>query len=174
MTIGARIRPPGVSTPRAIASRPPGERDRIRGSKTSLDVAAEPERPALLGELIGLEVELRRGRGEQPTPGEYRDRFPGQFSVVDAAFAETALRPESSRPRPSPNRENTSRNLLFGLLALQNNFIGRDDLLAAFAAWVADTARAPGPAPGGSRGASTSPPHAAGGPGRRAPQAARR
>src|SRR5262249_13821356 len=32
-------------------------------------------------------------------------------------------------------------NLLFGVLALQNNFITRDDLLAAFAAWVADKAR---------------------------------
>ena len=103
-----------------------------------LDVVAETERPALLGELIRLEVELRRGRGEQPTPGEYRDRFPGQISVVDAALAETALRPGSSRPRPSPNRENTSRSLLFGLLALQNNFIDRDALLSAFNTWVAD------------------------------------
>ena len=35
----------------------------------------------------------------------------------------------------------TGRNLLFGILALQNNFITRDDLLAAFAAWVPDKAR---------------------------------
>ena len=109
-----------------------------------LDAAAEAERPALLRELITLEVELRRGRGEHPTPGEYRDRFPGQISVVDAALAETALRPGSSRPRPSPNPENTSRSLLFGLLALQNNFIDRDALLAAFNAWVADRSRALG------------------------------
>jgi serine/threonine-protein kinase len=38
-------------------------------------------------------------------------------------------------------RGDTGRNLLFGILALQNNFIGRNDLLAAFAAWVADKAR---------------------------------
>src|SRR5262245_10894404 len=31
-----------------------------------------------------------------------------------------------------------SRNLLFGLLALQNNFISRDVLVAAFGAWIAD------------------------------------
>jgi serine/threonine-protein kinase len=38
-------------------------------------------------------------------------------------------------------RGDTGRNLLFGILALQNNFISRNDLLAAFAAWVADKAR---------------------------------
>ena len=31
-----------------------------------------------------------------------------------------------------------SRNLLFGLLALQNNFIDRDALLDAFNRWVHD------------------------------------
>ena len=33
------------------------------------------------------------------------------------------------------------RNLLFGILALQTNFISREALLAAFAAWVADKGR---------------------------------
>ena len=46
-----------------------------------------------------------------------------------------------SRPRPSPTRVDTDRNLLLGLLALQNNFIDRGALLAAFAAWVADKSR---------------------------------
>ncbi|GEM_PF-5605829 len=31
---------------------------------------------------------------------------------------------------------NADRNLLFGILALQNNFISREQLLAAFNAWV--------------------------------------
>src|SRR6516164_7753820 len=53
----------------------------------------------------------------------------------------TAPRPARNQPRPSRSRIATGRNLLFGILALQNNFIGRDDLLAAFAAWVADKAR---------------------------------
>src|SRR5688500_11231439 len=30
------------------------------------------------------------------------------------------------------------RNLLFGILALQNNFVSREALLAAFTVWVAD------------------------------------
>ena len=42
------------------------------------------------------------------------------------------------RPRSQPD---TARNLLFGILALQNNFIDRDGLLAAFNAWAADKAR---------------------------------
>ena len=53
----------------------------------------------------------------------------------------TAPRPARNQPRPSPTREATGRNLLFGILALQNNFIGRDDLLAAFNSWVADKSR---------------------------------
>src|SRR5262249_57605963 len=53
----------------------------------------------------------------------------------------TAPRPARNRPRPNPTREATGRNLLFGILALQNNFIGRDDLLAAFNSWDADKSR---------------------------------
>src|SRR6516225_109959 len=64
-----------------------------------LEAAAEPERPALLRELITLEVELRRGRGEHPDPGAYRDRFPDQVDIVEAAFSETALGHEGTRPR---------------------------------------------------------------------------
>ncbi|HEX4619996.1 MAG TPA: hypothetical protein VH208_00385, partial [Myxococcaceae bacterium] len=118
-----------------------GQDPRIEGF---LETAAEPERPALLRALITLEVELRQGRGERPAPGEYRDRFPGQSARVDAAFAETALGPGMSRPRPSRTGEDTSRSLLFGLLALQNNFIDRDALLAALNSWVADRSRSPG------------------------------
>ena len=46
----------------------------------------------------------------------------------------------SHDPAPSPFRD-TARNLLFGLLALQNNFISRDALVAAFGAWVADKSK---------------------------------
>jgi tetratricopeptide (TPR) repeat protein/WD40 repeat protein/tRNA A-37 threonylcarbamoyl transferase component Bud32 len=38
----------------------------------------------------------------------------------------------------------TDRDLLFGLLALQNNFIDRDALVAAFGSWVANRSRALG------------------------------
>ncbi|WP_435011979.1 protein kinase domain-containing protein (plasmid) [Tundrisphaera lichenicola] len=106
--------------------------------------ASAAERPALLRELIALEVELRRGRGEDPKPAEYGDRFSGQAALVDAAFTESALRREIHRPRPSPTRDDTSRSLLLGLLALQSNFIDRDALLTAFATWLADRSRSLG------------------------------
>jgi serine/threonine protein kinase len=40
-----------------------------------------------------------------------------------------------------PDSRDPGRNLLFGLLAFQNNFIDRDDLLGAFTTWVADKSR---------------------------------
>ncbi|HZW32297.1 MAG TPA: tetratricopeptide repeat protein [Isosphaeraceae bacterium] len=103
--------------------------------------ADETDRPALLRELLALELELRRGRGERVTPGAYRDRFPGQADVIAAVFAAADTRPGRSRPRPGQALADTGRNLLFGLLALQNNFISREALLGAFAVWTADKAR---------------------------------
>src|SRR5439155_24661562 len=38
-------------------------------------------------------------------------------------------------------RANTDRNLLFGILALQMDFIGRDALIQAMHAWVLDKAK---------------------------------
>src|SRR5215469_12782489 len=39
---------------------------------------------------------------------------------------------------PTPNRPAADRNLLFGILALQMDFISRDALIAAMHAWVLD------------------------------------
>src|SRR5262249_27043258 len=52
-----------------------------------LTAAERSERPSLLHDLIALEVGLRRSHGEQPTPHEYELRFPGEISLVEAAFA---------------------------------------------------------------------------------------
>jgi serine/threonine-protein kinase len=46
----------------------------------------------------------------------------------------------SANLAPSPYQE-AARNLLFGLLALQNNFISRDALVAAFGTWIADKSK---------------------------------
>jgi eukaryotic-like serine/threonine-protein kinase len=46
--------------------------------------------------------------------------------------------------RPTTTAADAGRNLLFGILALQNSFIGRDALLAAFNSWVADKSRSLG------------------------------
>jgi serine/threonine-protein kinase len=55
--------------------------------------------------------------------------------------APTSPRDPRRAPHPGRPRGDTSRNLLFGLLAFQNNFIDRDALLAAFDAWVVDRSR---------------------------------
>jgi serine/threonine protein kinase len=59
--------------------------------------------------------------------------------AFQAAPAQPASGPQASRPEPS-----IDRNLLFGILALQNDFINRDGLLAAFNTWVADKSRSLG------------------------------
>src|SRR6266851_4721646 len=41
----------------------------------------------------------------------------------------------------TPSRPSADRNLLFGILALQMDFIGRDALIAAMNAWVLDKAK---------------------------------
>src|SRR5262245_957229 len=47
-------------------------------------------------------------------------------------------------PAPTPSRPASDRNLLFGILALQMDFIGRDALVAAMSAWVLDKAKSLG------------------------------
>jgi WD40 repeat protein/tRNA A-37 threonylcarbamoyl transferase component Bud32 len=125
-----------------------GERPRIESY--CLDVAYA-ERLELLRELAGVEAELRQAAGERPTHEEYRRRFPELAHAIPRLFEEEApvRTPSSPRTGKTPRagrrpKRDPSYNLLFGLLALQNNFIDRDALLAAFNTWVADKARSIG------------------------------
>jgi hypothetical protein len=95
---------------------------------------ATPERPALLRELVAVELELLRGRGQWPGPAPYRRRFPDPecLAAIAAAFAETA----AAWPHAAAARE-----LLFGLLALENDLIGPETLQNALNAWVVNRAR---------------------------------
>jgi hypothetical protein len=96
--------------------------------------ADEVRRVPLLEELVRVECELRRAGGEHPTPEEYRARFPAGGAAVDAAFGLS--------DQPAPRRGvSAAESLLFGRLALQNRFIDRDALVAAFDAWVADKSK---------------------------------
>lgn len=114
-----------------------GERPRI---EDFLADAAEPRRALLVQELIRVERELRKQAGEAPTPVEYNERFPNNCTAVGVAFgAEDAV----DSPAP-PEPITAARSLLFGLLALQNGFVDRDTLLAAFNAWVLDKSRSLG------------------------------
>src|SRR5579883_2774030 len=105
-----------------------------------LEGESGPRRAALLQELLRVERELRLSAGERPGAGDYLDRFPDDADAVAAAFGR-ADRPEV---RPSRAPATAAHGLLFGLLALQNNFIDRDALLSAFAAWIADKSRSLG------------------------------
>jgi hypothetical protein len=44
-------------------------------------------------------------------------------------------------PEPAPSRPEADRNLLFGILALQLDFVSRDQLIAAMNAWVLEKAK---------------------------------
>jgi serine/threonine protein kinase len=69
-----------------------GESPRI---EDYLDGWTQPERPDLFWELMAVELELRRGIGEDPTPEDYRERFPEHGEVIDAASCGCSIdRPE--------------------------------------------------------------------------------
>ncbi len=93
----------------------------------------------LLQELLRVERELRKIAGETPAVEEYRLRFPDDRPAVDAVFGHDAHVDLPAKPRTD-----AAQSLLFGLLALQNNFIDRDALLAGFNAWVADKSQSLG------------------------------
>src|SRR4051794_38944742 len=52
-----------------------------------LALVEEGDRPALLRELLALELEYRARAGERPTPEEYHPRLPGHEQLIEAAFA---------------------------------------------------------------------------------------
>ncbi len=67
----------------------------------------DAERPALLPELVALEVAYRKGWGEAPRPEEYQLRFP----AIDPAVLSRALRTQpATRPHPSPAEEASGSN----------------------------------------------------------------
>jgi WD40 repeat protein len=58
-----------------------------------------PERAALLGELVPLDVYYRRARGEDCRPEEYRDRFP---DLSPARVSDTITRPDGTGTADTP------------------------------------------------------------------------
>jgi hypothetical protein len=69
-----------------------------------LAAATERMRSPLLGELLRVELEARRGAGEEPTPGEYRGRFPGDAATVEAVFQVTITLPPDRDGFPEADR----------------------------------------------------------------------
>ena len=113
-----------------------GDRPRIEDFLAS---EAGPRRTHLLQELLRVECELRNSAGETPVSRMYHERFPDDSAAVDAVFGDVGH--AASRAKP---RQDAAQNLLFGLLALQNNFIDRDTLLSAFNVWVVDKSQSIG------------------------------
>jgi tetratricopeptide (TPR) repeat protein/tRNA A-37 threonylcarbamoyl transferase component Bud32 len=114
-----------------------GDRPRI---EDYLAGRSEPGRTVLLQELLRVECELRKSAGETPRRDDYRQRFPDDSSAIDAVLGIEAHPAKSASEPPA----DAARGLLFGLLALQNNFVDREALLAAFNAWVADKSQSMG------------------------------
>ena len=51
-----------------------------------LTTIQEPVRSALLKELLAAELDCRRSAGDRPDLAEYRERFPDDVTIVEAAF----------------------------------------------------------------------------------------
>ena len=61
---------------------------------------SEDERDVLLAELIALEVDYRRRRGDDPSKQEYLDRFPGHVMAIDDAVDDSDKPTGSFVPPP--------------------------------------------------------------------------
>jgi hypothetical protein len=114
------------------AGRRPSAEESVAGDAATL-------RAPLLAELLRVELEARRAAGEAPAPAEFRGRFPAATAAVEAAFQATtagalatgrgaaiARDPGTGAGSTTDPARQAGLNLLFGILALQNNFIGRD------------------------------------------------
>ena len=100
-------------------------------------------------ELIFADVMLRGELGEACSSEEYVQRFPQFAESLKRLFAiheategpadeldETVLAQKVNRPKQKPVRRSSDRNLLFGIMALQMDFITRDALIDALRDWT--------------------------------------
>jgi serine/threonine-protein kinase len=110
-----------------------GRRPRI---EDELEGVSTPARAGLIRDLLVLELAYRRRAGERPSPNDYGSRFPDDREAAAEAFRVAAEHPRTRPRRRSVTAPEADRNLLFGILALQMDFISRDDLIAAMHAWV--------------------------------------
>jgi serine/threonine protein kinase len=66
--------------------------------------APESARPALLRELLLLDIYYRRQDGEEPTPEEYRGRFPRDEELIRALFCKSLRAGAPQAGNTGPNR----------------------------------------------------------------------
>ena len=72
-----------------------GTRPRIEDYLAEVE---ESQRPALVEELLRVEVEMRRRAGEKPVGAEYAARFPEHVAHIEAVFGSDPGRPAPSVP----------------------------------------------------------------------------
>jgi hypothetical protein len=124
-----------------VAELTAGHEPRI---ESYLGQIATEGRAALLRELIVAELEFRIAQGRPSVTESYHARFPDDRATVDDALAlinRARTQPVSSRREAVQNRA-TNHNLLFGIIALQSDFLTREQLVAGFDVWVHDKSRA--------------------------------
>jgi WD40 repeat protein/serine/threonine protein kinase len=92
--------------------------------------------PALLRDLVMLELEFRRRDGEWPTMQEYRARFPEHGTSLDSILGPTPL----DEPTPRAGTD-TERDLLFGILAVQMGLLSLDAFARGMQARALDESR---------------------------------
>jgi serine/threonine protein kinase len=110
-----------------------GQRPRIEAHLADVPQAV---RPALLRELLVLELELRLGGGEMPTPREYGERFPDHAALIEAAFRERIASGPWADGTPDPrtlaDADPSARLQLLGEIArggMGAVFKGRDHVI---------------------------------------------
>jgi serine/threonine-protein kinase len=108
-----------------------GQRPRI---EPFLERADLDERPALLEMLLKAEIDHRRHEDESPTFGEYVDRFPDQPERILAAFdLDTEPIPDGTTRQGAisdQSHKEEGADVLLGLVALQEEVLGRAELVA--------------------------------------------
>jgi tetratricopeptide (TPR) repeat protein len=76
-----------------------GSRPRLEDFLSQVE---ETERPALLRELLPVELAYRRRCGEPPTLEEYRQRLPRHVALVEGAFGCLSLTGQEALAQPDP------------------------------------------------------------------------
>lgn len=110
-----------------------GQRPELGEYLTSV---SEASRAALFCELLSLELGYRRDAGETPQVSDYLARFPLFIEPIRQVFAQSVADKRPLSRRSSSAQLGTDRNLLFGIMALQMDFIGRDALIEALRDWT--------------------------------------
>ena len=113
-----------------------GQRPRI---EECLAEVPEGARRILFRELLKVEIHWRSAAGELPKREEYHRHFPAFSDEIESLLPSADDRGGHQVRRAPPLPEQLragDRNLLFGILALQMDFISRDALVAAMNAWV--------------------------------------